>query len=1212
MSKNKNKTDLFDFDLRYDQEKNKHESINTDCVLEKKEDLRQFYTGLYYQKCYHNTGRYKWINGDQKYVYEGKLYANDLHGYGRLVYPDNSTYEGLFFHNKRFGPGVVTYPEELQDVGLWDGKYLIRLSQYIDLADIYFETIPTVGKTIEGKLYLLKYKNIVPIIDANDPVAKLVKKLKMSADDSQLLYSKCVRNYKSIFMNRSKFDTNFYTDPKDLIVDVVDHFDENEEPVINKINATNLLAWNNEKIFVEIMKHSFVNRKYEKVISYKIRNAFLPNRRRTFMPEGPIEAMCLKLLIACRDDDTITISKLICDYDLYPTVSDCYGNTTVIYAALANKRNAIKTLVNLGANINALNDECISALCICILNYIAIKNNIIEEKWETSFLKTSNEPDMFVNGRMWPTGSNTSSSCDSESRYVSSSARSDGFSISKTDKKRKKTSKMQDNLFNKQYVFNLIFEESSKRASIIPLRKKTKSKIFRKTRKSDKTASLNDVLKTISTLIECGADVNACDVPFPPLISSLFCDNLKMVQIILDSNVDVNRSTRADSGCINPLHIVCAMEKSVNQEEMMNMLLDHGADVNVRSDISHWPEARDQILAGDELLKSNEPQLGKTPFHILAMRYNFQEDGENNTVNIAKLLVKYGADVNAKYLGHNIVSLACLRGNIGLVDYILSNYLCDPNGSLGYNMGVPLTMLTMRKYLKLLMPINKLQSLFDVLENYANPFNEVSNSDKNALEFAADNESQTSTSNENIGLKMLFNLAATVLRRYIDSRALQFIYNNPNLWNTSIIANIVKYLNLEKAKRILQILIDYNIVPSDFEPCKKLLNYIHAFTENCKMKINFTDKSEIGSIAYNKNQSFIKSKSKIFGTSKSFVQIIENDKIYEIDFDTDNRNKCANPYMDNIPEIDQNHEKYKVCFECLKRIDKKLQLCPYCNLVYFCSINCNRSKNKSGEHPCKIIFYNNSDVFISKLFRNTVKNAKRKIHTTTGDYDNDYGEYSRSLSLSDTYDSSDINNIYSDSSGANNDSSSINDSTDTYNTDVDSEPSSIKIQLIEEKKEKIIKVKKKRHISRKQVHYTKKWYIPSTTITKRKKKCNSSCKGTLIAIDFKETIKDVEMKMRQKFKPPEIKHLRREVWSSKLKCKLPLNEQNIDTMLRVAKRVNLQLIPVLDSEQIINPCDHFDYKFWQLFIPYCVFQNGDLFYRTNDCDLLYKLPYSYL
>nr|CAD7418096.1 unnamed protein product [Timema cristinae] len=64
--------------------------------------------------------------------------------------------KGLFADNRRFGPGVFTQPDGRQDVGLWRGPRLVRLSAVMD-------GVPRLGTSLEAKVKLLRYRTLVPI-----------------------------------------------------------------------------------------------------------------------------------------------------------------------------------------------------------------------------------------------------------------------------------------------------------------------------------------------------------------------------------------------------------------------------------------------------------------------------------------------------------------------------------------------------------------------------------------------------------------------------------------------------------------------------------------------------------------------------------------------------------------------------------------------------------------------------------------------------------------------------------------------------------------------------------------------------------------------------------------------------------------------------------------------------------------------------------------
>lgn len=55
--------------------------------------MTQIYEGPIVRGCYHGQGLLIWIDGNQKQIYEGYFYVNQLHGYGRMSYENGIVYE---------------------------------------------------------------------------------------------------------------------------------------------------------------------------------------------------------------------------------------------------------------------------------------------------------------------------------------------------------------------------------------------------------------------------------------------------------------------------------------------------------------------------------------------------------------------------------------------------------------------------------------------------------------------------------------------------------------------------------------------------------------------------------------------------------------------------------------------------------------------------------------------------------------------------------------------------------------------------------------------------------------------------------------------------------------------------------------------------------------------------------------------------------------
>jgi len=71
--------------------------------------------------------------------------------------------------------------------------------------------------------------------------------------------------------------------------------------------------------------------------------------------------------------------------------------------------------------------------------------------------------------------------------------------------------------------------------------------------------------------------------------------------------------------------------------------------------------------------------FGRTPLHIACSR-----DESEETLEIVKVLLEYGADPNAVCNGQTPLTLAIVLGNQSLVDLLLNCQRTDPATALGF------------------------------------------------------------------------------------------------------------------------------------------------------------------------------------------------------------------------------------------------------------------------------------------------------------------------------------------------------------------------------------------------------------------------------------------------------------------------------------------------------------------------------------------------
>lgn len=159
------------------------------------------------------------------------------------------------------------------------------------------------------------------------------------------------------------------------------------------------------------------------------------------------------------------------------------------------------------------------------------------------------------------------------------------------------------------------------------------------------------------------------------------------VKKFLGAGADVNARDK-DGDNQTPLHYACRKGHAA----IVRLLLDHGADVNVRNGLHNTPIGlacetdghldivRILIDAGADVNAKNSAVNGYTPLHA-ACRHGHSD--------VARLLVDVAADVNARNLnGNTPLHVACRRGHMDIVRLLIKTG-ADVNAK-GFGKNTPL------------------------------------------------------------------------------------------------------------------------------------------------------------------------------------------------------------------------------------------------------------------------------------------------------------------------------------------------------------------------------------------------------------------------------------------------------------------------------------------------------------------------------------------
>lgn len=213
---------------------------------------------------------------------------------------------------------------------------------------------------------------------------------------------------------------------------------------------------------------------------------------------------------------------------------------------------------------------------------------------------------------------------------------------------------------------------------------------------------------TIQTLIELGCNVNEAPTLYghTPLIAAIWNGHLEAVEFLLTKGADLE--WRNDEGG-TPLHIAAQrgnieiaqllIDKGLDvnavnnhggkpisdaawdHAEMVQWLIDHGANLNASDDSTEAPimsaiygnnidAVRVMLNSGASL--NHCSQNGNFPFHIAI---------NNGNIELANILLEAGADINVKEQHYNRTPLhfAAINGNSEIAQFLIShNAVIDP------------------------------------------------------------------------------------------------------------------------------------------------------------------------------------------------------------------------------------------------------------------------------------------------------------------------------------------------------------------------------------------------------------------------------------------------------------------------------------------------------------------------------------------------------
>ncbi|KAJ2948038.1 hypothetical protein O0L34_g9836 [Tuta absoluta] len=351
----------------------------------------EWYIGTMLHDTMHGDGDYRWRykDPDGSFVtYEGRFFANQMHGYGMMSYPDGRVFTGLYYKDNRWGPGVEHHLLK-SNVGLWRGSRLARLS--------WRPAGPTVAPNLacglqfnfDLDLFRIVLWSNIKIMGESNTALDLLNWYEANPLEAKKkwhkLYPKYCTDINSELFNKDLFDYKYYGNKifslseagKEKLKKTIEDADENNESPeeMNKDEAPCYLSWNNNQVILHMMKHCYMHDKQRAKIGLNLQD-ILSGFRKKFRPASAHELHCRSLLLASFNGDISNVTQLVNDKDIYPDVADSQGNTALMYATCGDNTDVMHFLVEAGATVNSYNDSCCTPLGVALLRYLCVANDV--------------------------------------------------------------------------------------------------------------------------------------------------------------------------------------------------------------------------------------------------------------------------------------------------------------------------------------------------------------------------------------------------------------------------------------------------------------------------------------------------------------------------------------------------------------------------------------------------------------------------------------------------------------------------------------------------------------------------------------------------------------------------------------------------------------------------------------------------------------------
>ncbi|XP_008292890.1 ankyrin repeat and MYND domain-containing protein 1 [Stegastes partitus] len=681
------------------------------------------YEGSFYKDYKHGDALYCWPTG-HKFI--GKFYLNRKEGYGQQVFPDGATFHGLYHNDQRFGPGVVSYSDGRQDVGLWLGGRLLRFCTPLE-EGFSLKNFPEYAACMDSSVTA----DPLTQFHSHDVQTKARTNSQVNVDKDLLANENAIlppgiESYSTDGDHlplppgrRRELDQLFYG--------------ELWEPDAHPHQGCERDPLSTLPLQARMQAHIHKHRLQAENVGWDVAAALSMNRE-TFGPKGPLEVRSELLIQHASQGELQAVSQILRTGLIHPDVTDSQGHTALIAATVNCHNDVIHLLLDMGADIDKLTCEGLSALAVCHVLYYPFKSlntALVDPPAKTPVVESASScanslqisqvnvtadtpilnnrpqtPDTALRNQSHLADQETQSR--KENMEEQEEAEEDvERSIEVLDchiklgsvKWKETRAKSKDKDVTPKQSFDSACSLSSYNIQVTEEMMQRSAEALSRTgfpQCADTQGTVRKMaamkiehrvrLDTLKLLLERGADPNAARVPLLVLFLAIMAADTEAVRRLLLCGARTDIPLPPEKKGLYPLHVAAALPGPTGPR-ITELLLHTVPDPDARAcdqDEVYEPD-RISMKTEEPLSSSKSPHLkegGRTALHVACQR----DSDYVNASKVVALLVSHSASTDLLWSGHSPLSLAIASGNELAVEELLKGG-ADPSIPLGRRVG---------------------------------------------------------------------------------------------------------------------------------------------------------------------------------------------------------------------------------------------------------------------------------------------------------------------------------------------------------------------------------------------------------------------------------------------------------------------------------------------------------------------------------------------